>query len=263
MSSSLADLAGAGLSNVIPGHTLSPPTLADYAKAEREFYRKYAQLIADFIRPLPATVQEKIALRAAADMHDGSFSFGAAAFRSWALSATGLYVLVWLSLQTNHPHLSLDEATKLVNQYNSDGSLAKLVWDLWGYQAAGRCSSERLTMVDWGALFRWLTEPHKAGGLRMTHGEASALTLPQLLNLLGEPESRPLSRAEIAGKAAGAAEAIFDRIADQECLSPQQLAALQPTAVLELVRRHIGNAPIDAQQAIAKFKEYATRKGAK
>ncbi len=260
MAFSLADLTDAALSSAIPGYVLSMPTLADYGKAEREFYRQYAALIAEFIRPLPTAIQEKIALRAAADMHDGSFSFGAPAFRSWALSATGLHVLAWLSLQIRHPRMSLDKATQLVLQYNCDGILAKLIWDLWGYRGQGRSSPERLTMVDWDAVFRWLTRPHDAGGLRMAHCEASALTLPHLMNLLGEPAGRPVTRTEIAAKTTGAAEAIFDRIADHEGLSPQQLAALEPPRLAELVRRQLGDNPIDTHQTAAMAREYADRK---
>jgi hypothetical protein len=257
MPQTLADLTGAPLENALPDHVLSPPSLADYGKAEREFCRQYGAMVADFIKPLPPALQEKIALKAAADVHNGSMLFGTALFRSWALSANGLHVLAWLSLQVKHPQLSLSQATILVSAHNNDGIVARLVWDLWGYRswsAAKEAGSAKY--VNWGAIFHRLTGPIKAGGLGFTHEQASALTMPQLLNLLGGDVGRPVTRGEIAASAAAAADAVFDRICATRGLGAEQIGTMTPDQLIALVREEIGDQPIDAAQVMAAAKGY-------
>ena len=133
--SDLQDLTAAGNSSVIPGSTLSPPRLIEWAEAESEAAEQYIRNISRAAMELPEPARAHLQSRAADNLLNSPPVFGSEAFDAWATSAGAVPFLLWLSLRISEPQVTRQEAAELLAGERGE-TIARAVWDLWGYRAA-------------------------------------------------------------------------------------------------------------------------------
>jgi len=117
----------------VPGATLSPPRLVEWAEAETEAARHYLRTVAQASAALPEVVRQAMYARAVDNLKDSPPVFGSPAFDAWAVSAGALPFLLWLSLRKGQPRTTRVQAAELLAGPEGE-SIAKAVWDLWGYR---------------------------------------------------------------------------------------------------------------------------------
>jgi hypothetical protein len=130
--SDLQHLTAAGNSSLIPGHTISPPRLIEWAEAETEAAENYLRTVVRASADLPSATRDSLHARAVDNLRNSPFAFGSAGFDAWALSAAAMPFLLWLSLRIRHPRVSRNSAAEFLRRSNSD-DIIKAVWDAWGY----------------------------------------------------------------------------------------------------------------------------------
>jgi hypothetical protein len=131
--SELSNLTASGNSSIIPGITLSPPRLIDWAEAEIEAAQHYLRTVARSAGELPESARAAMYSRAVDNLRGDPFAFGSRAFDAWAMSAAALPFLLFLSLRQCQPQTSRNQAADLLSGPDG-GAVAASVWDLWGYQ---------------------------------------------------------------------------------------------------------------------------------
>lgn len=134
--SELAKLTAAPLTDVLPGYTLSPPTLADFGQQEAELERRHIATAGAAAVGLPASVAEAIIKAATNDVASGKFKFGRAAFDAHTLAPTSLPFLLYLTLRRNHADLTREKTASLVKTEN-EAKLNRAVLKLFGYPVDG------------------------------------------------------------------------------------------------------------------------------
>jgi hypothetical protein len=92
--SPLAALTGAGRTDVLPGYTLSPWTLA------------------------PPEFAQAMISKALDDVKIGEFQWGRAAFKLNVFAATYIPLMLYLSLRGRHPDITRDKAAALLTDEN-------------------------------------------------------------------------------------------------------------------------------------------------
>lgn len=133
--SDLQDLTAAGNTTAIPGKTISPPRLIEWAEAEVEAAHHYLRTITQAASELGDTIRHAMHSRAIDNLKNDPIVFGSPGFDAWALSASALPFLLWLSLRIRHPRLTRNQAAEYLA--GPDGNtIAKALWDLWGYRDA-------------------------------------------------------------------------------------------------------------------------------
>ena len=156
----------------VPGHTLSPPRLIEFAEAEEEAASQYLRGIAKAAIALPAAMRESLHTRAVDNLRGHPFSYGSAAFDQWALSMSAAPFLTWLLLRIKHPKLTLTEASQLLCEGEYAAKVGA-VWSLWGYKppkkalppaerACSRCAGNERP-IDWRGNLHPPHKPRTAG----------------------------------------------------------------------------------------------------
>jgi hypothetical protein len=132
----LADMAAAGRSDVLPGYILSAPRLREWGEAEAEAGRWHVTLAREASAGLPADVQTALVQQALNDVADGRFGMGMPWLDAFLRSARAAAFVFWLCLKVKHPHVTRDAAADLLTEDNED-AVFWAVLESWGMLPAG------------------------------------------------------------------------------------------------------------------------------
>lgn len=110
----LAELTGAGRSDVIEGYIFSPLTLIEYGELERIFEARHVARAQAAAEGQPEKVAQHVVEAALADVRRGVFTFGGQAFDDEALKLANLPLLAYLELRKKHPGVTLDKTVDLL-----------------------------------------------------------------------------------------------------------------------------------------------------
>lgn len=132
MSSELAKLTASPRTDVLPGYTLSPAALADFAQTEAELARAHIATAGAAAVELPDRIGKMIIEAATDDVAAGRFKFGRPAFDAHVVSTTLLPFLLFLTLKREHPATTRTQAEKLITPAN-EATVSRAVLELFGY----------------------------------------------------------------------------------------------------------------------------------
>jgi hypothetical protein len=110
----LAELTGAGRSDIIEGLTFMPLTLMEYGELERIFEARHVARAQAAAEGMPADAASKIIRQALDDVRGGAFTFGRDSFDDEALKLANLPLLAWLELRKKHPDVTLEKTVDLL-----------------------------------------------------------------------------------------------------------------------------------------------------
>jgi hypothetical protein len=131
----MAELIGAGRSDVLPGYVLKPWRLIEYADAEQEFAQRHLRAAGEAAKDLPREVADRVIALALADVKRGDFSWGVSNFDRQLFLASNLPFVLWLSLRQNHAKLRREQAAELLTEENR-GPVQKAILELLGFDFA-------------------------------------------------------------------------------------------------------------------------------
>lgn len=131
--SDLSDLSAAGISDVIPGHILSPLRLQEYGIASKEFAKEFMAIAAASAENLGDIVRDRMISLALAIVAGGSYRYGSQAFDAACKDPTAIPLLLWLSLQIKHPQMSRAEAVAFITPENQP-EIRKAVLECAGFE---------------------------------------------------------------------------------------------------------------------------------
>lgn len=155
--SELADLTAPPGADVLPGYTLSPFRLWQYAEAETEFARAHVALAGAAAVGMPSSIQEVTVRAALQDVAEGKFNYGADCFDRKALAQGSTPYLLWLCLRPKHPKITRPAAEALITPENEEAVYREVLL-LMGYPlgrhkgsgAAGDTSNPKATPAGTG-----------------------------------------------------------------------------------------------------------------
>jgi hypothetical protein len=127
--SELEKLTAAGNTDALPGHTISPPGLADLAQAEAHFGRAHIADAAACAAGLDTDVRDVAIDKATARVARREFNYYGNSFK---LSAEHFPFLLWLSLRVENPKITQAQAAALITPENQP-IVTKAVLDVWGF----------------------------------------------------------------------------------------------------------------------------------
>jgi hypothetical protein len=131
----LAQLAGAGRTDVLAGYELKPWRLIEYADAEQEFAQRHLRAAGEAAKDLPKEVADRVIALALADVKRGDFSWGVSNFDRQLFLASNLPFVLWLSLRQKHPKLKRVETAELLTDENQ-GVVQKAILEMLGFDFA-------------------------------------------------------------------------------------------------------------------------------
>lgn len=130
----LAELTGAGRSDIIEGYTLMPLRLLDYGELERIFEARHVARAQAAAEGMPADAAAKIMRQALDDVKRGEFTFGKDAFDDEAMKLANLPLLAYLEIRQKHPDIDLEKTVDLLTAQPDLGAVREAVLSLARYR---------------------------------------------------------------------------------------------------------------------------------
>lgn len=128
---SLEELTGAGKPSIFPGHTLTPPALADVGELEAFAADDFIARVHRATSPYGTGEVEAYRQRAVELLRRFPFRFGTDDFGQWALSLAALPYMAWLVFRQTEPKMTLSEAAGLI--MGASPAQRSAVYALWGF----------------------------------------------------------------------------------------------------------------------------------
>lgn len=225
----LAELTGAGRSDILPGHTLSPLSLKDFGELEREIEGRRiaeAKVAADGTHPDVALLLLKSALN---DVSSGKYGFGKPHFNAAAMSSAYGGLLLFLSLRHAHKDITREKSDGLADTPN--GAKARdAVAEMSGFKETETSPGGSNRPIDWHALYRLMEK------LGVSYPDIGNLTLAQVKDKLGMNDQPAEPPKKTPQQKQSERVVIFDTLCAKHGLTPQQLAAQVPDVTAEQLK---------------------------
>jgi hypothetical protein len=133
--SNLAEMVGRTRTDLIPGHTLSEPTIDEIAAAESEFERRALERARRAADGRPEAEAREIIKAEMGLIRGGYYTSGMPGFDALALSAEGLKLLAWLCLKVAHRDITRERAVELYKAAPMPAT-RNAVYEFWGWGKA-------------------------------------------------------------------------------------------------------------------------------
>lgn len=217
--STLHDIIGSGVTDILSGYTLSQWTLKEYGLAEKYFERQYLTNIEEASRDMSPMIRTSMIRMAMDDVKSKAYSYGTDYFGVSMLNLSNLPYLLFLSLRKLHPNITPEKAESLVNEEN-EAKLYSEILILQGYKTLAETESKNVALA--GKAVNWEVMIDGLRKLNHSYEAIADMTVPQINFEFTRFEKKP----EYNHMASQSRNRIFDLVIAHFQISKEQLAGM-------------------------------------